>query len=76
MSVVRPGSDLYPAKDRVCFLCAGTFDGSGDVVMWVGAGYFMYLHGQRCAGSFVLRLARDAWQVEHEQGPAPQEADH
>jgi hypothetical protein len=36
----------------------------------------MYLHGQRCAGSFVLRLARDAWQVEHEQGPAPQEADH
>lgn len=65
--LVRPGSDQYPSLDRLCFLCSKPFDGVGIVVMWAGPGHFVYLHGQRCASSFVLRLGRDAWEVEHEQ---------
>lgn len=65
--LVRPGSDQYPSRDQLCFLCSQRFDRTGIVVMWAGPGHFIYLHGERCATSFVLRLSRDALEVEHAQ---------
>ena len=35
------------------------------VVLWSGSGGHLWLHGG-CAGSFVLRLARDAWEIERD----------
>lgn len=66
--LVKPGSDLFPSEDELCFLCAKPFRDDGQAVRWTGDGVSIYLHGRYCAGSFVLRLARDAWQVEHERG--------
>lgn len=68
--LVKPGHELWPSTDG-CFLCAKPFDGTGTAVMWVGVGARIYLHGEYCAGSFVLRVARDAWQVEHDRGDSP-----
>lgn len=65
MSVVTPGAHLYPSADRRCFLCNQDFVEAHPVVMWVGSGVPIYLHGRRCASSFVLRFARDALEVEH-----------
>ncbi|AQS69596.1 hypothetical protein B1H29_24300 [Streptomyces pactum] len=64
--LVKLGHDLYPSEE-VCFLCAKPFDGAGTAVTWVGVGARIYLHGEYCAGSFVLRIARDAWQIEHDR---------
>jgi hypothetical protein len=43
------------------------------VVMWRGA-TDLYLHGG-CAGTFVLRLARDAWEVERDANDGKHKTD-
>jgi hypothetical protein len=52
----------YPSVQDRCLLCSGDFSDGEPVVMWHGP-YRVWLHGG-CAGSFVLRIARDAWEVE------------
>lgn len=65
MAVLLPDDDFYPKREELCFLCS-TLAGDGEpVVMWGGQDLTLYLHGG-CAGSFVLRIARDAWQVERD----------
>lgn len=67
VAVVLPGDERYPAESTPCFLCDEAFDDRRPVVFWSGAGGDLFLHGG-CAGSFVLRLARDAWEVERDAG--------
>ena len=64
MAVIKHGDQYYPSAERRCALCSTAFDDDEPVVYWGGPEDF-YLHGG-CSGSFVLRLARDAWQVEHD----------
>jgi hypothetical protein len=70
MAVMLPGDDAWtdfgPGQDDSCQLCLGrvTEPEGEPVVVWNGP-VKMWLHGG-CAGSFVLRLARDAWQVERD----------
>jgi hypothetical protein len=58
--------------DELCVLCSEpAADGQEPVVVWMtGAlgetAFFLYWHAG-CAGSFVLRLGRDAWQLEHDR---------
>ena len=65
MSVVLPNQEFYPEPKKTCFLCSGPAADGEPVVAWFGVSQDLYLHGG-CAGSFVLRLARDAWQVERD----------
>ena len=71
MGVVFPGDDYYPTNvddgSHTCFLCSEEFDPSDGepVVYWVTRGAYIFFHGD-CAGSFVLRLARDAWEVQRD----------
>jgi hypothetical protein len=72
MSIVFPGDDFYPTtesgdKSQECFLCGENFDPSDGepVVYWRGGGTNIHFHGG-CAGSFALRFARDAWEVERD----------
>jgi hypothetical protein len=75
MSVVRLGDQFYPGgsppwlnQEAVCSLCfSPVADDSEPVVLWHGGNGDLWLHG-RCAGSFVLRLARDAWEIERDTG--------
>jgi hypothetical protein len=65
MSIFKPGDRFYPeGPDVACLLCSKPFTDDEPIVMWSGITN-IYLHGG-CAGTFVLRLARDAWQVENE----------
>ena len=66
MSILPPDDDFYPKPDDPCFLCMSpAADGEPVVMWWNGEDHVIYRHGG-CAGSFVLRLARDAWQIEHD----------
>lgn len=72
MSVVQPDDEWYFKEGDACFLCGKGADGV-PAVMWKGSGagstvVTLLLHGG-CAGTFTLRLARDAWEVEHRAGP-------
>ena len=52
--------------DAHCFLCGET--PTYPMVMWAGAdGNRMYLH-ESCAPRFILKLARDAWELENVRG--------
>ena len=63
MSVIIDSKhDRYPSAENTCILCAGGFEDGQPVVFWNSQ---LYWHGG-CAGSFALRFARDAWQVEHD----------
>jgi len=70
MAVALPDHDFYPSNRDdapTCFLCAKPFDPSDGqpVVYWVGGGTYIAFHGD-CAGSFVLRFARDAWEIQRD----------
>lgn len=73
MGVAPAGSEFYPSNVGdgawTCFLCSQRFDASDGepAVYWVTAGEYIFFHGD-CAGSFVLRLARDAWEVQRDAG--------
>jgi hypothetical protein len=65
MSIFMPGDDFYPTDpEDVCLLCLQPFTDGEPVVMWASKTN-IYLHGG-CSGTFALRLARDAWQVERD----------
>ena len=64
MAVALPGDRFYPEAGTDCFLCGKSMDDE-PVAYWNDAGSSLYLHGG-CAGTFVLRLARDAWQIERD----------
>lgn len=64
MAVIKTDEPSYPDAEQACLLCFGDFTDGEPVVMW-GGPQRLYLHGG-CAGSFVLRLARDAWEVERD----------
>jgi hypothetical protein len=65
VSVIHPNSEQYPDRQARCFLCGDSFADRQPVAFWGGANGNLYLHGG-CAGSFVLRLARDAWEIERD----------
>jgi len=67
VGVVAPGDEQYPSGSEVCFLCGDIVADGGPAVYWRGSGVDLWLHGG-CAGSFVLRLGRDAWEVERDAG--------
>lgn len=67
MGIVLTGDGQYPAASVSCFLCGEPAGDGEPVVYWRGAGADLWLHGG-CAGSFVLRLARDAWEIERDAG--------
>ena len=64
--MVAIDSERRELSESVCFLCAEP--PRYPMVVWHGAGgtQTILLH-EECAGSLVLRLARDAWEVEHER---------
>lgn len=64
MAIASRDDDFYPS-DKNCLLCGDDFSDGEPVVFWRGQDQELHLHGG-CAGSFVLRLARDAWQVERD----------
>jgi hypothetical protein len=65
MAIYRLGEDEFaPQPGDLCMLCQEPLTDDEPIVMWSGPTQ-LNLHGG-CAGTFVLRLARDAWQVEHE----------
>lgn len=64
MAVVTSDDELYPPSGTECLLCLGDFSDGQPAVYWRG-GQDLFLHGG-CAGTFVLRLARDAWQLERD----------
>ena len=70
MSLLIPGENGWnfryaenTIEDR-CFLCSEPISRQEVAIMWAGATGEIVLHA-RCATSFVLRLARDCWEVEH-----------
>jgi hypothetical protein len=69
MAIIHPEHDHYPTDPSRCFLCSELFDDGLPVVYWTGADNEIFLHGE-CAGSFVLRLARDAWEIDRYLGHA------
>jgi hypothetical protein len=64
MAIYKMGDQWGPKPDSLCMLCEQSFTKEEPVVMWAGP-TDLCLHGG-CAGTFVLRLARDAWEVERE----------
>ena len=54
----------YPDDTKACLLCTKGFSDQEPIVLWRGS-KDIYVHGG-CAGTLVLRLARDAWQVERD----------
>ena len=68
MGVLVPGDPQYPGESTLCFWCAESVADGEPVVYWHGGGGGqLWLHGG-CVGSFVLRLARDAWEIERDAG--------
>ena len=65
VAVLEANHERYPDKDAGCFLCGDSFADRQPVAFWGGATGNLYLHGG-CAGSFVLRIARDAWEIERD----------
>jgi hypothetical protein len=64
MGIYELGDQFGPKPGALCMLCQEPLIAGEPVVMWSGP-TDLNLHGG-CAGTFVLRLARDAWQVENE----------
>ncbi len=64
MGIYKVGDQFGPKTDARCMLCSQPLDPDEPVVMWSGPDD-LCLHGG-CAGTFVLRLARDAWEVERD----------
>lgn len=50
------------AQARDCFLCGEVL--SFPMIMWAGMTSSIYLH-EECASQFVVRLARDCWELEN-----------
>jgi hypothetical protein len=71
MAIIKSGDDKYPT-DELCVLCSEpAADGQEPVVVWMSGAlgetaFFLDWHAGR-AGSFVPRLGRDAWQLEHDR---------
>ena len=76
--IAKPGDVYYEGMVRYlshvpCFLC-GDSTKDEPVIHWSGFGGFLDDEGMMlvlhagCAGSFVLRLARDAWEAENKKG--------
>jgi hypothetical protein len=66
MAILEPVDDEYPTADARCFLCSEHFNDEGPVVFWRGGGgQRVYWHGD-CSASFVLRFARDAWEIQRD----------
>lgn len=61
------GDEWGPREDDACALCSASVlaPANEPVVIWRGGSGRLALHGG-CAGSFVLRLARDAWELERD----------
>lgn len=65
MAVYRLGEDEFgPQPGDSCMLCHEPLTADEPIVFWAGPTN-LTLHGG-CAGTFVLRLARDAWEVERD----------
>lgn len=62
MAIYKMGDQWGPKPDSRCMLCQEPLTTDEPVIMW-GGPVDLCLHGG-CAGTFVLRLARDAWEVE------------
>lgn len=78
MAIIHPEHDHYPSNPARCFLCSELFHDGLPVVYWTGGNNEIFLHGD-CAGSFVFRLARDAWEIDgylgHAQFPPASDTD-
>jgi hypothetical protein len=64
MGIYKLGEQFGPQPGAVCMLCDKPLIADEPIVMWSGPAD-LCLHGS-CAGTFVLRLARDAWEVERD----------
>lgn len=64
MAICKVGEEWGPEPGELCMLCSEPLIVEEPAVMWRGP-TDLYLHGG-CAGTFVLRLARDAWEVERD----------
>jgi hypothetical protein len=65
MAVIKLDDPFFPDDpDPRCLLCSDPLKDDEPIVFWAGVSN-LYLHGS-CAGTFVLRLARDAWEVERD----------
>lgn len=62
--LLRPGHDAFPPSTHLCVFCSQRVGSDEPVVFWRGA-IDVVLH-MACSGPFVLRLARDALEAEHE----------
>ena len=72
MTVLVPGEDGWQfvwneLGELDCFLCGHSIGRQAMAVYWGGATGDIALH-RACATSFVLRLARDCWELEHHEG--------
>lgn len=74
MSLLVPGEAAWQhvlagAAALDCFLCGERISPQSIAVYWGGATASIAFH-RGCASSFVLRLARDCWELEqHEEIP-------
>jgi hypothetical protein len=71
MTVLVPGETgwefvWHERDDLVCFLCGHSIPRQWLAVHWDGATGAITLH-RGCATSFVLRLARDCWELERHE---------
>jgi hypothetical protein len=69
VSILVPGESawqhVWNDQGRLdCFLCGARIPHQSLAVYWAGATGHIALH-RECAVSFVLRLARDCWELEH-----------
>jgi hypothetical protein len=65
MSIMMLDDRFFPEDpDPTCLLCSTPLTHDEPTVVWTGITN-IFLHGG-CATSFVLRLARDAWEVERD----------
>jgi hypothetical protein len=64
MGIYKLGDEWGPSKGSICLLCREPLTEDEPVVMWAGPPD-LCLHGG-CAGTFALRIARDAWEVERD----------
>jgi hypothetical protein len=66
MAICKLGEDEFcPQPGDLCVLCLKPLVADEPIVYWHGGPTKLNLHGG-CAGTFVLRLARDAWEVERD----------
>jgi hypothetical protein len=73
MTVLVPGEPgwehvWHDRDELICFLCGGPIRKQSMAVYWLGATGGINFH-RACATSFVLRLARDCWELERHESP-------